>query len=110
MPDTPHTRLLDALSENSLVKAALVIDHAGAVRGQRGHANVLTTEGDTQLQVRPTSAERSRENVYLVEMTEDLLIVVFEENVDFERLRNAVDVLLRHTGLNKPPGSSAPDP
>ena len=110
MPDTPHTRLLDALSENSLVKAAVVIDHAGAVQSQRGQANVLKTEGDTQIQVRPSTTERSRENVYLIEMTQDLLIVVFEESVDFERLRNAVEVLLRHTGLNTPPGASAPDP
>lgn len=99
MSEFNHERLLDALSENSLVKASIIVDSNGQLQGRRGHAQVLRQSGleDTT----ETSDKASRENVYMVEMRQNVLIVVFDESIEFERLRNAVDVLIRHTGLDK---------
>ena len=99
MPTPNQERLLDALSENSLIKAALVVDSQGAVKGRRGQSKVLRPENG----VAPRASEKvERDNVYMIEMIEDILVVIFDESIEFERLRNAVDVLLRHTGLDKP--------
>lgn len=94
MAVTPHEKLLDALAESSLVKAALVLDHDGDVKGKRGQARVLEPNA--------TGEKKPTENVYLVELREHLLLVVFDEHVEFERLRKAVDMLIEHQGLEKP--------
>ena len=99
MSEFNHEHLLDALSENSLVKASIIVDKDGQLRGRRGHANVLRQTGPED--ITETLEKTARENVYMVEMRQDILIVVFDESIEFERLRNAVDVLLRHTGLDK---------
>lgn len=98
MSEIHHERLLDALSENSLVKASIIVDNDGQLKGRRGHAHVLRNGG---LEASAASEKGARENVYMVEMRQDVLIVVFDESIEFERLRSAVDVLLRHTGLDK---------
>ena len=102
MATTQHEHLLDALAENSLVKAAVVLDVHGAVKSRRGHANVLRGSGTTKVQVNMEfDDDEARENVYMIELKVDILAVVFEESVEFERLRHAVDVLVKHHHLER---------
>ncbi len=104
MATPSHERLLDSLSENSLVKAAVVLDVHGAVQARRGHANVLKQPQTTKVQVNmDLDDDEARENVYMVELRSEILAVVFDESVEFERLRHAVDVLIRHHDLDRAP-------
>ena len=97
MATSAHDKLLDALAENSLVKAALVMDHDGIVLSKRGQAKMLDRHNAKAL----APGEKPDENLYLLELSEDLLAVIFEEGIEFERLRKAVDALVRHAGLAK---------
>jgi hypothetical protein len=94
----PHTQLLNALAENTLVKAAVVMDGQGRVRGRTGQASVLRNTSTVQINA-PTpvvdAANPPRENVYMVSIGHDVLMVVFEENAEFERVRTAVDTLVK---------------
>ncbi len=104
MATPSHERLLDSLAENSLVKAAVVIDVHGAVQSRRGHAQVLRAPPTTKIQVNmDLDDDEVRENVYMVELRSEILAVIFEEPVEFERLRHAVDVLIRHHELDRAP-------
>lgn len=97
MTSAKQTRLLDALEENSLVKAVLLLELDGSLREQRGQARVIKTNSlDEQQPPKPN------ENVYMVELSEGVLAVVFDDSVEFERLRRAVDMLVEHAGLAKP--------
>lgn len=90
------TPLLHALNENSLVKAAAVVNHGGTIIEKVGSAKVFDLTG-------PPPTKKPNENVYLVELnTHDMLIAVFEEHIDFERLRSSVDTLIAHHGLEQP--------
>lgn len=105
MSDHPQDRLLDALSENSLIKAVLIINHQGIIKGRRGNAKVIKTSAKER-QTQPTHEvddTTHRENIYMVEMIQDILVVIFDEGIDLERLRNTVDRLLRHTKLERLP-------
>lgn len=98
MSSTPEQeRLLDALSENSLVKAALMIREDGEVLAHRGQAKALAEDHDGHIASDPD--EEPTENVYMIQLTEDILAVVFEDAIDFEKLRRTVDTLIKHSGL-----------
>jgi uncharacterized membrane protein affecting hemolysin expression len=93
----PYTQLLNALAENSLVKAAVVMDGQGRVRGRTGSAAVLRSTSTVQINAPSAAApaENKRENVYMVAIDHDLLLVVFDESSQFERVRTAVDMLVK---------------
>lgn len=103
MSTPSQEKLLDALSENSLIKAVLIVDHNGRIKGKRGQAKVL--ERGPQEATVVEDQERPTENVYLIELSQDLLAVVFEESIEFEKLRRTVDTLVRHAGLELDEGS-----
>lgn len=98
MSSPEQEKLLDALDESSLVKAALVIDHNGHVKSRRGQARAL--KGD-QVAPPPNDEGKPNENVYLIELSQDMLAVVFDDAIEFEQLRRAVDTLIEHAGLEK---------
>ena len=92
----PHTQLLNALAENSLVKAAVVMDGQGRVRGRTGSAAVLRSTSTVQINAPGAApAETQRENVYMVSIDHDMLVVVFDESSEFERVRTVVDTLVK---------------
>jgi hypothetical protein len=89
--------LLDSLMENQNVSAAVLVDDRGYIIDQRGSAACLKSADTTQ-----APAERSKqpnENLYLVEAGEDFLIVVFDDRLNFERLKPVVDGTLAEFGM-----------
>lgn len=95
MSTQKQEKLLDALAENSLVRAALILGADGLIKGKRGQARVFSSGNSPGAQEAP----KPTENVYLVDLSEDLLAVVFDVDVEFESLRRTVDTLVRHAGL-----------
>lgn len=97
-------QLLKALAEHSLIKAVVLVDTQGRVKSKRGDARVLKVQAPgVQINApRPsTPAQPNRENVYMMELEGDVLVLVFDEGVDFERVRASVDRLLVHVGLKE---------
>ena len=94
---TTTQKLLQALFESSLVKAAAIVTHGGEVLDRIGQAQVF------DLRAKPQPNKKPTENVYLVELkTQEMLLVVFEDHVEFERLRKSVDTLIGHHDLEQP--------
>ena len=92
--------LLDTLIENTLVKAALVITPQGRIAGRRGQARVLKHTTSRFDQTEPTEQlEKPLENLYVVEIAQNFLAVVFEDKVEFDHVRHMVDTLIKHAGL-----------
>lgn len=87
-------KLLDTLSENSLVKAAVVVDHNGYIKARSGDASVFNSDAPAR-----EPGSKPTENIYLVALTKDILAVAFNDDTDFERLRKSVDTLIEHSGL-----------
>lgn len=87
--------LLDSLVDNPNIRAALVVDGSGYILEQRGNARCVrfSNEDDDTGSV---SKRSQMENIYLVEAGEDFLIVVFDERMNFERLKNSVDSTLEN--------------
>ena len=98
--------LLDSLLENPNVKAAMLVDHRGYVIDRRGTALSLkvTAEDDERATAERTAATRGpNESLYLVQAGDDVLVVVFDERLNFERLKAAVDGILGEFDLAPPP-------
>jgi hypothetical protein len=91
----PHQQLITALSENSLLKAAVIMDGQGRVRARTGQASVLKNTSTIQIHTQNPEPNQ-RENIYMIAIENDILLVVFDESTDFERVRTAVDTLVKH--------------
>lgn len=86
--------LLEKLMENEKIKAALLVDDRGYILDRRGHARALLEEDSTTIQ------DRSRmESIYLVQAGPDFLIVVFDDKLNFEKLKYDVDMALVEFGM-----------
>lgn len=81
--------LLDALMSDPHIKASVIIDDRGYIIEQRGSAFSLKGDGDPTLDT--ADARIPKENLYLVEAGEDFLIVIFDEKLNFERIKRSVD-------------------
>ena len=86
--------LLDALMEDPDVKAAVLVDNRGYVIEQRKTTASLKTGKASVRQRSDTSPGPPTENLYLVEAGDDFLIVVFDERVNFEKVKSSVDATL----------------
>lgn len=82
--------LLDALIDNPSVKATVLVDDRGYILEQRGSAQCIRDDDATMI----TSKKPSLENLYLVEAGDDFLLVIFDERLNFERLKKSVDETL----------------
>lgn len=90
--------LLDSLVDNPNIKAAVLVDDQGYILEQRGNAHSIRGAhvGSETLQMGDSAP---RENVYLVQAGSDFLIVVFDERLNFERLKRSVDSTLANFDL-----------
>ena len=82
--------LLDALIDNPNIKATVLVDDRGYIIEKRGSAQCIRDDDATMI----TSKKPALENVYLVEAGSDFLLVVFDERLNFERLKQSVDSTL----------------
>ena len=84
--------LLDALMGDPNIKAATIIDDRGYIIDKRGAAFSLKDDDDPTID--SADARIPKENLYLVEAGENFLIVVFDEKLNFERIKRSVDATL----------------
>lgn len=90
--------LLDTLLENPNIKAAVMLDDRGYILEKRGTAHCL--KGSDNDDATLITAKRSGlESLYLVQVGGDFLAVVFDERLNFERVKNGVDGVLGHFDL-----------
>ena len=81
--------LLETLTDNPNIKAAVLIDKQGYILEIRGDANCIRSGASDE--VVASVPNNGFENVYVVTMGHDLLLVVFDERYNFERLKKSVD-------------------
>lgn len=85
-----HDQLLTNLVATSLVRAAQLTDIQGKVLATRGSSNVLKSNKLSTIQIAPelmSPTEEKKENVFLIEIEDAILAIVFLDNVDFEKVR-----------------------
>lgn len=81
--------LLDHLAGHSLVKAALIIDDRGYIKERTGSArSVRTTDRYTPVD---RNSAAPKESIYVAGAGEDFVVVVFDEGIQFEKLKADVD-------------------
>lgn len=81
--------LLDAVMGDPNVKCALVVDSKGYLIEKRGNAMCVRAQGEEDMTV--TMTKSGFENLYVIEIDTDFLIVVFDERMNFERVKASVD-------------------
>ncbi len=100
-----YDKLLSTLVESSLIKAALIISPQGEVLGARGQAQVLR-QSNAKVHVDMPGVGKPatpvKEHVYMVHLDEEVLTVVFAEDVEFERVRKIVETVLNHMNIPRP--------
>lgn len=93
--------LLDSLLGHANVKAAVLVDDRGYVIDKRGIAACLKigADGEGTAQLPAAAKSKPTENLYLVQAGDDFLIVVFDDRMNFERIKEAVDGTLAEFDL-----------
>ncbi|MFP4598396.1 MAG: hypothetical protein ACLFVJ_09090 [Persicimonas sp.] len=96
-----RNQLMGALDDYELVKAAVVVDNAGAIKARVGSARALKAGGGTDQMVSTAAAAEGlpRENVYMAGVGADFLLVIFDDGVDFDSIKSDVDGLLAELEL-----------
>ena len=90
--------LLDALEDNPNIKAVLLVDDRGYVVEQRGQAHsIKASPGEDATMI--TAKNPPMENLYLVSAGDEYLIVIFDDRLNFERLKTSVDTTLEQFDL-----------
>ncbi|RAL20463.1 hypothetical protein DL240_16800 [Lujinxingia litoralis] len=88
-------QLLDALIRHDRVKALMLIDEKGTPLATRGQAHAMRSGADEATVLTNLNQPRSRECVYIKRHGHHyFLIVIFEENVDFETLKRDIDATI----------------
>lgn len=87
--------MLDTLVDNPNIQAALIVDERGYIIEKRGNSpaikDVDVTEG---------SRKTALSNIYVVKTGDDFLITIFDERLNFERLKQSVDETLAQFSIN----------
>ena len=94
---TPAPQILDALLRHDRVKALVLIDEKGNPLATRGQARSMIAgahEATVLTDLSKVSAD-ARECVYITRHgLNHFLIVIFDENVDFDTLKKDVDATI----------------
>ncbi|MBA2661953.1 MAG: hypothetical protein H0U74_06630 [Bradymonadaceae bacterium] len=101
--DAKQKQLVEALADNELIKAVVVIDPRGRVKARRGKALALRTlvdaETTTMLPAPGNPKTPPKESVYIARAASDFVVVFFDENTSFDALKHEVDRLLTQLEL-----------
>lgn len=98
-----HDQLLTNLVATSLVRAAQLTDRQGTVLATRGSSSVLKSSKSSTIQIAPelmAPTEDKKENVFLVEIDDVILAIVFLDNVDFEKIRKLTLTVLNQLNIS----------
>lgn len=97
-----YNQLMTELDEHLSVRAALLLDASGNIRSRIGNARAVLNSGkqtDPMIAPNAQGANQTRENVYLVGAGRNYLVVIFDEDVQFDGIKTYVDGLLRDLEL-----------
>ncbi len=98
--------LLDSMHQISDVKAVMMVDARGYIIGRRGNALCfkVTDAAETTKKHAPidTKVAGSSENLYVIAVLENFLVIVFDDRLNFERIKAHVDRQLDEFGLAPP--------
>ena len=89
--------LLESLIDNPNIKAVVLVDDRGFILDKRGTAHSIRDDDEEVTMI--TAKKPSLENVYIVQAGDEFLVVVFDERLNFERLKQNVDNTLRQFDL-----------
>jgi len=78
--------LLDSLIDLQNVQAALLVDPRGYIIEKRGQSVAIKDDDITE-----GNKKSGLSNLYILRAGADYLIVVFDEKLNFERLKSSVD-------------------
>ncbi|MFW5968240.1 MAG: hypothetical protein ACOCV2_12010 [Persicimonas sp.] len=92
-------QLLAELDDHGLIDAALVVDPNGAVKGRVGASAALASVAGGTDKLVSTSDGGPKSNVYVRGATDDFLLVLFDDTVDFDQLKREVDELVESLEL-----------
>lgn len=96
MPESSPKKpvVLDSLLRHERIQAVVWIDNKGKVKARRGHAHSLRIGPDdpTGMFTADTSRDKPGEAVYITSFAQnDFLIIIFDEESDFDTLKEDVD-------------------
>ncbi len=86
--------LLDSLIDHQNVQAALLVDSRGYIIEKRGNSAAIKDDDITEGLKKSGLA-----NLYVLRAGSDFLIVVFDEKLNFERLKATVDATVQQFDL-----------
>ena len=95
----PVSPVMISLLRHPHIKAAVHIDRQGKVLQQRGDAKSLIPGPDDSTVVTSldSNSEKADESLYVCSFDDnDFLVVIFEEDAEFESLKEDVDAMLNN--------------
>lgn len=97
-----YNQLMSALAEHASIKAAVILDSSGNARQKVGSARALKSSASKTAKLLPDEKngdDKQRESVYLTGAGVDFLLVIFDDNVQFDGIQSFVDGLIRDLEL-----------
>lgn len=95
MAKTSKAKILGMLTRHKAVRAALQVDPEGKVKAREGQALALQTgassEEPTMMMPIDGSKEGPQEAVYIADFDGDFLVVIFDEDAEFDELKQDID-------------------
>ena len=101
MGKSSTSKILGMLIRHKSIRAALQIDGNGKIQAREGQALSLQASGaedTTMLMPIDTSKEGPQEAIYICDFDEDFLVVIFDEDAEFDPIKRDVDELLEQFG------------
>lgn len=86
--------MLDTLIDNPNIQAALIVDDRGYIIEKRGNSPAIK-----DIDVTEGPRKTGLSNIYVVKTGDDFLIAIFDERLNFERLKQSVDETLLQFGI-----------
>ena len=90
-------RVFQSLMRHPHIRAVVLINQRGDVKARRGQARSLQLDAQDPTVVLPidTSASKPEESIYICEFDDDdFLIIIFDEDAEFETLKDDIDATL----------------
>ncbi len=96
-----NLRIIETLMRDDHIRAAVWVDHQGDVKARRGKAHSLRLSADEPTGRIPIDKQPPAESLYISQFNDDdFLIVIFDDDVNFEELKKSVDTTLQN-GLDQ---------
>lgn len=101
MPNANDSPALRALLRHPQIRAVVRLDAGGTVLEGLGEANCVRTDNNSACDATTAvdvAADETEESVYIRAFGEDYLVVVFDDEAEFDPLKVDVDATLEQLG------------